>query len=76
MPSDLSFRKLTDSQLTWIYANMSIDLDEKIDGMCEKCKKENEIKSCTRCGDKLENKENFEISSSFNEEEFKSLARE
>lgn len=54
---------------------MSIDLDEKIDGMCEKCKKEHEIKSCNRCGDKLESKENLEISSSFNEEEFKSLAR-
>lgn len=60
-------------QLTWIYANMKIDVDERVEGMCNKCKAEIKKHRCTRCGEKIK-EEVHSTNKSFDENKFKALA--
>lgn len=60
----------------WIYANIGIDTDEKIDGMCGECKDEIKKKVCTRCGDVMNEEDVFDINKNFDESRFKTLLEE
>lgn len=58
---------------------MQLDLEEKLDGMCDKCKSEIENdNTCTRCGKTTGKRENIEkeINKSFDEDMFKKMAGE
>lgn len=52
---------------------MKIDIDEKIEGMCNKCKAEIEKNRCTRCGDEIKEEINS-TNKNFDESKFKALA--
>lgn len=41
---------MTEGQWLYMIAQTSIDDDEKIEGMCLKCKEESNKKRCTTCG--------------------------
>lgn len=56
--------------------NLIIDQDEKIEGMCSKCKEDIEKDTCARCGEVIENQKEFVKNSSFDESKFKAMAKE
>ncbi|QEK12715.1 hypothetical protein FQB35_10435 [Crassaminicella thermophila] len=62
--------------MIWIYANLSIDQDEKIESMCSECKEEIKKKTCSRCGKTIEEEKEFEVNKNFDEEKFKTLLEE
>ena len=50
---------MTDEQWLWLFANQSLDNDEKLESMCDNCR--NEVTSkvmCTRCGKVISNNNN------------------
>lgn len=44
---------MTDEQWLWLFVNQSIDYDEQLDHMCDKCRDEVTSHRCTRCGKSL-----------------------
>lgn len=52
---------------------MKIDVDERVEGMCSKCKKEVEKKRCNRCGEEIK-EEVHAKNKNFDESKFKNLA--
>lgn len=53
---------------------MKIDMDERIEGMCDKCKQEiQENNRCNRCGEEIK-EEIYFTNKNFDEERFKALA--
>ena len=74
MPSDDSFRKLTDEQLVWLFINQLVDNDEKLERMCPDCRDEVTSKcKCTRCGKPMLPHDEYEtfVNPNFNEEEYR-----
>ena len=52
---------------------MKADIDEKIEGMCSKCKTEIEKNRCIRCGEEI--KEGIHsVNKNFDESKFKAMA--
>ncbi|WFD12455.1 hypothetical protein [Tepidibacter hydrothermalis] len=56
--------------------NLMIDQDEKIEGMCSKCKEDIKKDTCTRCGEVMESERAFVKNSSFDESKFKAMAED
>ena len=52
---------------------MISDIDEKVEGMCNKCKHEIEKSKCNRCGEEIKEEINSE-NKNFDESKFKTLA--
>lgn len=45
---------MTDEQWLWLFANQSLDSDEKLEAMCPDCRMEvTQEKRCIRCGKKI-----------------------
>lgn len=62
MPSDDSFRELTDEQWVWLFINEAIDREESFESMCDDCKHEvTSSKRCSRCGKVIRNKDNGDV---------------
>lgn len=75
MPSDDSFRKLTDEQWVWLFANQLIDNEEKLEQMCDKCKEDATSKNkCIRCGTSLTNHDKF-VNPNFDNSKFERLSK-
>lgn len=56
--------------MIWIYANMSLDQEEKLENICSRCKEKMKLKRCSCCGEELE-KAYDEKNSNFNNSVFK-----
>lgn len=54
---------------------MKADIDEKVEGLCNKCKQDIEKDRCTRCGEEAK-EEIHSKNKTFDESKFKALAGE
>ncbi|WMM26659.1 hypothetical protein RBU61_08270 [Tissierella sp. MB52-C2] len=52
---------------------MKIDIDERVEGMCNKCKHETEENRCNRCGEEIK-EEVHSTNKNFDENKFRALA--
>lgn len=52
---------------------MQVDIDIKVEGMCDKCKSDMEKDKCTRCGEEIKG-EATSKNKGFDENKFKALA--
>ena len=65
---------MSDEQWLWLFVNQRIDIDEKLEGMCPKCKEEvTSSKKCTRCGKDINEEESF-INPNFDMDRYNKLA--
>lgn len=70
---------MTDEQWLWLFANQSLDNDEKLESMCDDCR--NEVTSkvrCTRCGKVISNsnddaQEETFVNESFDMEKYEAM---
>lgn len=65
---------MTDEQWVWVYANMALDNDEKLEGMCQSCRDEvtSDKRTCSHCGKTIE--EEF-VNPNFDKERFEKLQK-
>lgn len=57
---------MTDEQWLWLFANQSLDNDEKLESMCDSCRDEVTSKTrCTRCGKIISSNNDNDIEESF-----------
>lgn len=65
---------MTDEQTLWVYANMAIDSDEQLEGLCSSCLEEVKRQDkCTRCGKATIS---MQINPNFDKEKFERLKQE
>lgn len=66
---------MTDEQWLWIFANQSLDTDEKLENMCPECRNEVTQHRCIRCGKKLSEHSEGEtyINKNFDEAKYEAL---
>lgn len=51
---------MSDEQWLWLFINQRIDVDEKLERMCDSCKSEvTSSNKCTRCGKSIVHSESF-----------------
>lgn len=65
---------MSDEQWLWLFVNQKIDIDEKLERMCPKCR--NEVTSshrCIRCGKDLDESESF-VNPNFDMDRYNKLA--
>lgn len=59
----------------WIYCNIQIDLEEKIESMCDSCKEDvQDANKCIRCGDSITSSNIPIVNRSFDDDLFNKLA--
>jgi hypothetical protein len=67
---------MTDEQWLWLYVNMAMDNDDRMNSMCPKCREEAvSDNSCSRCGKPLNHMESV-VNPNFDREKFDRLSRE
>lgn len=66
---------MTDEQWLWLFVNESIDYDEKLERMCDKCKSDVISNRCIKCGKPLGNRNEQQfINPNFDTERFEHLS--
>lgn len=51
---------MSDEQWLWLFVNQRIDIDEKLEKMCPKCREEvTSTQKCIRCGKDITESESF-----------------
>lgn len=67
---------MTDEQWLWIFANQSLDADEKLENMCPDCRKEVAQHRCIRCGKIISGSTEFEesfVNENFDEARYEAM---
>lgn len=65
---------MSDEQWLWLFVNQKIDIDEKLEKMCPKCREEvTSSHKCTRCGKDIIEEESF-INPNFDMDRYNKLA--
>lgn len=71
LPSDPVVQDMTEGQWIWMLVHMEIDNEERIKGMCHKCKLELEKDKCNTCGANIE--QEYESNPAFDDKKFEEL---
>jgi methionyl-tRNA synthetase len=65
---------MSDEQWLWLFVNQRIDADEKLEGMCPKCREEvTSGHKCSRCGRDIIKEESF-INPNFDMDRYNELS--